>query len=169
MAMSWLLIAVYVAAMTTANLLVWWLGPWVSPFNAFALIGLDLTMRDVLHERLGRVEMFGVIVIGGTLTWIVNPATARIAVASAIAFTLAALADWIAYSLLRERSWLVRVNGSNVVGAAVDSVIFPTLAFGALLPAIIALQFAAKAAGGALWALVLKPKKREGQSPPALR
>jgi uncharacterized PurR-regulated membrane protein YhhQ (DUF165 family) len=59
--------------------------------------------------------------------------------------------------LLRGKQWLVRANGSNVIGAAVDSIVFPTLAFGAFLPAIIALQFAAKVAGGLIWSIVMRP------------
>lgn len=150
------LIAIYIVAMVVANSLVFWLGPWSSPFIAFGLIGLDLTMRDLLHERLSRLAMATVIATGGGITWLVNPAARQIAVASAVAFTAAALADWVAYSLLRSRPWLVRSNGSNVVGAAIDSVIFPTLAFGAFMPAIVALQFAAKVAGGAIWSLALR-------------
>lgn len=153
--MNTILIAVYIAAMTTANLLVWWLGPWFSPFNAFLLIGLDLTLRDVMHERFTRWQLAGVILAGGVLTWVLNPAAAHIAVASATAFIVAALADWTVYARLRSHRWLVRSNGSNVVGAAVDSVIFPTLAFGTFMPAIIALQFAAKVGGGAVWSMVL--------------
>ena len=49
-------------------------------------------------------------------------------------------------------------NGSNVAGAAVDSLIFPTLAFGALMPHIVAMQFAAKVAGGALWTWALRQR-----------
>lgn len=155
--MSAVLIAVYIAAMVTANLLVWWLGPWFSPINSFLLIGLDLTLRDVMHERLSRFQLAGVIVIGGIITWLVNPAAAHIAIASAAAFILAALADWTVYAALRGRPWLVRANGSNVVGAAVDSIIFPTLAFGVFMPAIIAMQFAAKVGGGAIWSFLMRP------------
>lgn len=155
--MSAVLVAVYIAAMVTANLLVWWLGPWFSPVNAFLLIGLDLTLRDVMHERFTRWQLAAVIIAGGVITWGINPAAARIAIASATAFVLAAGADWIAYSLLRSKPWLVRANGSNLVGAAVDSIVFPTLAFGVFLPAIIALQFAAKVFGGALWSLIMRP------------
>ena len=45
------MIALYIAAMVAANLLlVYLLGKWSSPFIAFALIGFDLTMRDVMHS-----------------------------------------------------------------------------------------------------------------------
>jgi queuosine precursor transporter len=155
-----ILCVTYVAAMVVANLLVWWLGPWFSPINSFVLIGLDLTMRDVMQERLNRGQLAGVIAVGAGVTWLVNPAAQQIAVASAAAFALAAVADWAAYALLRSRPWLVRSNGSNVVGAAVDSFVFPTLAFGAFMPAIIALQFVAKVGGGAVWSLVMRPLVR---------
>lgn len=155
--MSIILIASYVVAMVVANTLVWWLGPWFSPINSFVLIGLDLTLRDVMQERLNRLQLTGVIVAGGIITWLVNPAAQQIAIASAVAFSVSALADWAAYTALRSRPWLQRSNGSNVVGAAVDSVIFPTLAFGVFLPTIIALQFAAKVGGGFIWSFVLRP------------
>lgn len=155
--MSATLALIYVAAMVAANLLVWWLGPWFSPVNAFFLIGLDLTLRDVLHERFRPWQLAGIICVGGLITWGINPSAAHIALASAVSFVVAAVADWLAYSALRNRPWLVRSNGSNVVGAAVDSVLFPTLAFGTFLPAIIALQFAAKVGGGAVWSLIIKP------------
>jgi len=154
---SVVLIAVYVAAMVAANLLVWWLGPWWSPINAFFLIGLDLTLRDVMQERFNRWQLAGVIVAGSIITWLVNPAAQHIAIASAVAFLVSAIADWATYTALRSKPWLVRSNGSNVVGAAVDSVIFPTLAFGVFLPAIIALQFLAKVCGGAVWSFAMRP------------
>ena len=84
-----------------------------------------------------------------------QPEAGRIALASSVAFGVASLADAIAYHLLRRRSWMQRANGSNVVGAAVDSVVFPTLAFGALLPLVILGQFVAKVAGGFVWSLLL--------------
>jgi uncharacterized PurR-regulated membrane protein YhhQ (DUF165 family) len=54
---------------------------------------------------------------------------------------------------------MVRANGSNVVGALVDSILFPTIAFGfgAFLLPVVALQFAAKVAGGAVWSFVMRP------------
>ena len=158
--MTALLAAVYVGAMVAANLLVWW-DPWFALIDSVLLIGLDLTLRDVLHERLSRAQLAAVIVGAAALTWLANPAANQIAIASATAFILAALADWLAYSLLRSRPWMVRCNGSNVVGAVVDSVIFPMLAFGAFPPALIALQSAAKIGGGAIWSVLLRPLVRD--------
>lgn len=153
--MTPILITIYIAAMVIANSLVFLFGPWFSPINAFVLIGLDLTLRDVMHERLSRLQLAGVIVAGGLITWLVNPGAAQIAIASATAFVAAAAVDWLVYSLLHTRTWLVKSNGSNIAGAAVDSVLFPTIAFGVLLPHIILLQFMAKIAGGFIWSLVM--------------
>lgn len=147
-------IMIYAAAMTLANLSVAAFGPAISPVNAFVLIGLDLALRDWLHVRLKAWQMLALIVEAGALTYLLNPAAGKIAFASSAAFTAAALVDWATFTRL-PGSWLSRANGSNVAGAAVDSLIFPTLAFGALIPHIVALQFVAKVAGGALWAWAL--------------
>jgi queuosine precursor transporter len=145
---------IYAAAMTVANLIIAHFGPWVSPINAFVLIGLDLALRDWLHMRLKAWQMAALIGVSGALTYALNPAAGMIAVASSVAFTAAALVDWATFARLRG-SWMFRANGSNVVGAAVDSLIFPTLAFGVLMPHIIAMQFVAKVAGGSIWAWAL--------------
>ena len=150
-------IAVYAAAMTLANLSVTAFGPSISPINAFVLIGLDLALRDWLHVRLKVWQMGALIAATGALTYVLNPAAGQIAVASACAFTAAALVDWSAFARLRG-SWMFRANGSNVAGAAVDSLLFPTIAFGALMPHIVAMQFVAKVAGGALWAWLIGRK-----------
>ena len=147
-------IVIYAVAMTCANLSIAAFGPWVSPINAFFLIGLDLALRDWLHVRLRVWQMGALIGATGLLTYILNPAAQTIAIASAVSFAAAALADWLTFSRLTG-TWLRRSMGSNVVGAAVDSLIFPTLAFGALMPAIVLMQFAAKAAGGAMWAALM--------------
>jgi len=150
-------IAVYAAAMTLANLSVAAFGPSVTAINAFVLIGLDLALRDWLHVRLKVWQMGALIAATGALTFVLNPAAGQIAVASACAFTAAALVDWATFIKLRG-SWLFRANGSNVAGAAVDSLVFPTIAFGALMPHIVAMQFVAKVAGGALWAWLIARK-----------
>jgi len=145
----------YAVAMTAANLLVATFGPSISPFNAFLFIGLDLTLRDWLHVRLKTWQMGGLIVGTGALTYLLNPAASMIAVASATSFLVAALVDWAVF-VKTTGSWIKRANISNTAGAAVDSVMFPTIAFGALMPEIVALQFIAKVAGGAIWSYIFK-------------
>jgi uncharacterized PurR-regulated membrane protein YhhQ (DUF165 family) len=71
--------------------------------------------------------------------------------------------DGLTYHWLRNRAWMVRANGSNMLAAAVDSVVFPTLAWGVLLPWIVLGQWIAKVFGGLLWSyliVVLYPAKR---------
>lgn len=150
-----LAISIYALAMTGANLSVAAFGPAVTPINAFVLIGLDLALRDWLHVRLRAWQMGALIAATGLLTLVLNPAAGTIAIASAAAFTAAALVDWAVFQRLITRSWTTRANGSNVAGAAVDSLVFPTIAFGALMPQIVLMQFVAKVLGGAFWTWVL--------------
>jgi len=149
----------YLAAITAANLLAARFGPAASVPVAFALIGLDLTCRDTLHDRWHRrrlwPKMAALITAGSVLSWAVQPAAGRVAVASAAAFAVAATLDAVTYHLLGRRPRPIRVNGSNLAGAAADSLVFPTLAFGGLLPLVVAGQFAAKALGGLVWSLLL--------------
>ena len=144
----------YAIAMTLANLSVAAFGPAVSPINAFFLIGFDLAMRDWLHVRLKQTHMLALIVGTGVFTYVLNPAAGMIAIASASAFTLAALIDFAVFSKV-SGSWLKRSNTSNVAAAAVDSIVFPTIAFGALMPHIVLMQFVAKVAGGAIWSFAI--------------
>lgn len=149
--MTLIALAIYATAMTVANLLVAAFGPGITPINAFVLIGLDLSLRDWLHYRLSPWQMGVLIAATGLLSYVLNPAAGRIAVASSVAFAVSALADWLAFRRL-SGSWMRRANGSNIIGAAVDSALFPTLAFGAVMPWIVAGQFAAKVCGGVVWA-----------------
>jgi uncharacterized PurR-regulated membrane protein YhhQ (DUF165 family) len=148
---------VYAVAMIAANLLVATFGPSVTAINAFLLIGLDLTLRDWLHFRLKTWQMGGLIIGTGLITYALNPASGMIAVASAVSFLTASIVDWSIF-VKTTGSWIKRANVSNTAGAAVDSLLFPTIAFGALMPEIVALQFVAKVSGGAVWSYVLEKK-----------
>jgi uncharacterized PurR-regulated membrane protein YhhQ (DUF165 family) len=147
----------YAVAMIAANLLVATFGPSVTAINAFLLIGLDLTLRDWLHFRLKTWQMGGLIIGTGLITYALNPASGMIAVASAVSFLAASIVDWAIF-VKTTGSWIKRANVSNTAGAAVDSLLFPTIAFGALMPEIVALQFVAKVSGGAVWSYVLQKK-----------
>ena len=153
------MIAVYLAAIVAANLSVAMFGPAASILNAFLFIGLDLTTRDALHDRWHDdhliLRMGALIAVGGAISFALNAGAGQIAVASTVAFALAATVDGLVYAALGDRAYLVRVNGSNIPAAAVDSLVFPTIAFGSFLPLVVLGQFAAKVAGGFVWSLVL--------------
>lgn len=167
----WGLIGMYLAAIVAANLSVATFGPSITILNAFLFIALDLTSGDRLHEAwAGRGliwKMGALISAGSALSYalaLLLPSSlppdmvARVALASLIAFSASAALDRLCYHLLRDRAYLIKVNGSNLVSATADSLIFPALAFGAFLPWIVLGQFVAKVIGGALWAYVLRPR-----------
>lgn len=128
--------------------------------NAFAFIGFDLTSRDALHEEWRGEwlwpKMAALIAAGSALSWILNANAGKIALASLASFALAGAADAIAYHVLVNMRRTRRMNTSNVVSAAVDSIMFPALAFG-WPPAlwICSGQFIAKTAGGAMWCWII--------------
>ena len=160
-----MLIGLYLFAIIAANLLVAAFGPDVSILNAFLFIGLDLTARDSLHERWNGVPLWRnmalLIAIGSVLSAVLNWNAAPIALASFAAFAAAGVADTVVYAALGDRTRLVKMNGSNLVSAAVDSFVFPVLAFGwPPLWGIVIGQFAAKVIGGALWSVVLNRRNK---------
>lgn len=158
-----LLTAAYLVAVVAANLVIAAFGATLAPLVAFLFIGLNLATRDRLHDlwgrRVGR-NMLLLIVAGGALSSILNAGAGRVALASVIAFALSETADALVYHLRRHRPFLERSNASNVVGAAVDSLVFPVLAFGGFPLGIILLQFVAKTAGGLAWSLLLHASTR---------
>lgn len=153
-------IILYLIAVVAANLSVAYFGPASTIVNAFLFIGLDITARDALHERWQHKHltrnMALLIGAGSIISWLLNRDAGSVAVASFVAFGLSGLADTIIYHLLRRYSKLIKINGSNVISSAVDSIAFPTVAFGSFLPGVVLGQFAAKVIGGYFWSLILR-------------
>lgn len=155
-----LLIGAYLAAIVAANLSIAWFGPSAAIANAFLFIALDLSSRDKLHEAWHGRElawrMGALIASGSLLSWLVDGAAGPIALASFVAFAASATVDTLVYGALGRRPTLLKMNGSNLASAAVDSLVFPALAFGLpLLWPIVLGQFVAKVVGGALWSIVI--------------
>lgn len=161
-------VSLYLVSIVLANLSAAYFGPSATIVNAFLFIGLDLTCRDRLHDawhRRGLLWKMGLLlVVGGGISYLGSPSAGMIALASCSAFMASAAVDALVYHMLRNKSRFVRINGSNVFGAAVDSLLFPTIAFGGLLPEIVVGQFLAKTLGGWAWSLVLA--RRVGQPSP---
>jgi uncharacterized PurR-regulated membrane protein YhhQ (DUF165 family) len=94
------------------------------------LAGLAFTLRDVTQEIAGKRVALAAIAAGALASWFI--ASPQLATASAVAFAASELLDMAVYSPLRKRGWLTAVVASNIVGLAVDSVLFLALAFGSL-------------------------------------
>lgn len=148
-----------------ANMIVVKFGPSSVLIVGFLLVGLDLTSRDYLHELWhGRQlwpKMLLLIGTGSLLTWLLNKDAGQIALASFVAFASAGVVDAITYHLLKNKLFLLRVNGSNVFASFTDSALFLTIAFGAFMPGLIFAQFGVKVAGGFVWSLVLRKFRRK--------
>ena len=153
-------VILYLVAIVLANLTVATFGVSMVIVNAFLFIGLDLTARDHLHDawRGNHLvpKMVALIAAGSILSWVLNRNAGQIALASFVAFAAASSVDAIVYQLLGKYPRWLRINGSNIPSALVDSIIFPTLAFGAFVGAIVLGQFLAKTLGGFIWSLIFR-------------
>jgi queuosine precursor transporter len=104
-------------------------------------VGLALFLRDVVQDRLGRWWTVLGIVTGAILSYFME--TPALAIASASAFLLSELGDFLVYTPLKEhhKHWQ-GVLASGVAGSLVDSAVFLWLAFGSL--SFLAGQFVGK-------------------------
>ena len=124
----------YIATIFAAN---WAITTWGLVPVGFGLLapagvyfaGLAFTLRDLVQERLGKRWTIAAVLIGAACSAAIS---GPLALASGAAFLLSELLDFVVYTPLRRRSWLVAVAASNVVGLIADSALFLWLAFGSL-------------------------------------
>jgi len=148
----------YLLAVVLANVLVSIFGPPSAIPIAFFFVGFVLTTRDKLHafwkDKNLKRNMFLVITTGAIMSYFLS--SKQIAIASFVAFSASETVDFLVYSILGKKADVLRVNGSNLLGSLVDSIVFPALAFGfPLLWEIMIGQFLAKFVGGFFWFLVI--------------
>ena len=153
-----IIIAVYISSVVLANLSASHFGIWVTPINAFLLIGLEITVRDLLHERLNHLQLIGVVLVAGVASYVLNADTQNIALASFLAVVASCFVDYFVFKRTTG-SWLKKSNTSNVFSSATDSLIFPTVAFGSFNLGVVLLQFILKLSGGFLWSLLINKLK----------
>lgn len=158
-------VAAYLGAIVAANLITTHyakLGhPEVSVYTAFGLIAFDFVARDLLHDvwqgRQRWIGLLALVTAGSVVSYLVNPDSARIALASTAAFATAFALDTLVYSLVHRLPWLERSNISNVFAAIGDSAVFVAIAFpGPFLFAVFFGQVTAKIAGGIVFSLVFQ-------------
>lgn len=154
-----IVILLYLFAIVLANTLMIILGPQVAVVSSAVLIGLDLTARDLLHERWHgralRVRMLVIVLTGSVLTALFNTDAHRIAFASFTAFMCAGITDYLVYERFYFHARIVKINLSNIASAFVDASLFITLAFGfPILGDVILLSFITKTIAGYAWSLL---------------
>lgn len=88
--------------------------------------GLVLLARDWVQDTASRWAVLACIAVGAALSWVMTDVT--LAAASAAAFAVSELADLTVYTPLRKRGWAKAAVASNLVGSAVDTVVFLALA-----------------------------------------
>jgi hypothetical protein len=163
------LITAYLFAIVLANWSIERWGPEAAIYNAFVFIGLDLVARDYLSDlwqgKFFWTKITGLILSGSLLSYFLVENAEKIAVASAIAFGVAAIIDTIVYQSVKRKPWLERSNTSNIFGSFADSIVFQTIAFGWAFPFIFA-QAVAKIAGGVVWSIIINRFKNENTSTP---
>jgi len=155
-----MLVVGVIVVIVGSNLITAHFGPIASPFVAFFGIGLEFVLRDALHEKWHgknlKIKTLGLIFLGGIVTYILNHNAGMICVASVLAFSVALLVDAIVYEIVYRKPMLIKMNTSNVFSSLADSIIFPCVAFGHIMPLIIIGQFIAKVFGGFLWSIVIR-------------
>ena len=116
------------------------------------MIGLALVLRDWLHEAAGPWWSVAAVLCGAFLSY--ATADPALALASAVSFGLAELADLAVYAPLRRRGRSLAVLASGIVGSVADSVLFLALAFGSLdhvAGLVVAKLYASAAVAALLW------------------
>jgi len=149
---------IFLLFIVLANISVALFGEWASILNAFLFIGGDLAIRDKLHEEWKDqliTKMGALILLGGLISFILNKDAGIIAIASVVAFIGASIIDALIYQGLIDQKYLIKANGSNIGGSLVDSIVFPTIAFGGFNLWITTMQMFAKIFGGFFWSLII--------------
>lgn len=153
-------VAAYLASVVAANVGVATFGAAGMLVASWVVIPFDLTAKDVLQQRwTGRgllLRMAGLVLCGSALSAALSADVAHIALASAAAFAASGAVDSVVLHCLRDRGVLARVNGSNVAGALVDSLVFQALVLAQLQPAMVLAQAASKVLGGVVWSVLLR-------------
>jgi uncharacterized PurR-regulated membrane protein YhhQ (DUF165 family) len=129
-------IALYIACVVGANWLAEHVGAVGVGFGLHAAAAVYvaspvLVVRDWVQRLAGLRISLVAVAVGTVLSYVV--AGPAVATASAVSFAVSEVLDAAVYSAaVRRRGVVVAVLCSGIVGVAVDSLLFPAIAFGSL-------------------------------------
>ena len=118
-------------------------------------IGPALVLRDLVQWSAGKTSALAALAAGASLSYAI--ADPHIATASAVAFGVSELADFVLFTWVAPR-WARAVFVGGIAGALLDSAVFLQIAFGSL--AFMPGQVLGKAYGVALAAVLIAARRR---------
>lgn len=114
------------------------------------LVGFVFVARDFSQREVGHFVLVAMLIGAGISWFMVNP---QIAIASAAAFTISELVDWLVYTVTK-RPLSERILYSSALGTPVDSMVFLSM-IGYLSPVAVVIQTVSKLVGAVVvWWLV---------------
>lgn len=150
---------VYLIMFVAANLIVKHFGSYGLFFSSFFLIPFDFVARCYFHEKMKGSELIIFLTCitsaAACITVVINKDALNIADASVYGFACAQFVAGIVYQLLKKKSWLIKVNVSDLFAIIADSFVFQYFAFSVINPTVTFGQVVIKFAGGLLWYYIL--------------
>jgi uncharacterized PurR-regulated membrane protein YhhQ (DUF165 family) len=123
-------------------------------------VAAALVLRDAVQYTLGKIPALAVMAAGIALSAIV--AGPALALASAAAFAISETTDFALFTWIAPR-WALAVLAGGAAGAAADSVVFLSIAFGSL--ALLPGQILGKLYGVTAAALIIAARRRRRTQP----
>lgn len=155
-------ISVYLLAFVFANFMVLWFGANGLIITALLLIPFDFVMRCLFHETWKGFELIlklgALVTVASILTYLINRNAQNIAFGSMLGFIAAQVFAGIFYQLMIKKSFFVKVNGSDLIGIIVDSIVFQIVAFSVINLEITITQSLLKIVGGLFWYWIIFKK-----------
>lgn len=152
-------ISIYLVAFILSNFIVLHFGSRGLIFTALFLIPFDFVMRCIFHETWKGKELIiklgSLVLLASLITFLINQNSLNIAMASSFGFIAAQIFAGLFYQITINKSFLIKVNGSDAIGILIDSIVFQLIAFGIINWEIFMSQFILKICGGLFWYWVI--------------
>ena len=154
-----LFIILYLVALVAANLIVKHFGPYGLWFSSAFLIPFDFICRCIFHETWKGYKLVLnltlLTIVSGIITFVFNHDALNIAVASFAGIVSVQIFAGIFYQIFKKKSFLVKVNLSDLVAIVVDSIVFQMVAFQTINFQVTGGQILIKMLGGLFWFFII--------------